>query len=141
MKGKINTSDCNKINEYIGNRIRLKRRLLGVTQVKLSSYLGVTFQQIQKYENGKSRVSASSLLLLAYFFDINPSYFFDGYEGVCDSSHDYAGSSDTDEIAESDKYLQSFMKLYNQHSNNRAKKLILAISELIFKEFREYDNT
>ena len=65
MKGKVKINNYDEINEYIGNQIKFRRRSLGITQEELSSYLGVTFQQIQKYENGKNRVSAGSLLLIS----------------------------------------------------------------------------
>lgn len=53
------------VDQVVGNRIRARRQLLGMSQTTLGVHLGVTFQQIQKYENGKNRVSASRLQRIA----------------------------------------------------------------------------
>ena len=65
------------VDEHVGDRIRVHRMLLGMGQVKLGEALGLTFQQIQKYENGTNRVSASRLFQLAKIFNVPVSYFFE----------------------------------------------------------------
>jgi transcriptional regulator with XRE-family HTH domain len=66
------------IDVHIGSRLRLRRTLVGLTQNKLATVLGVTFQQVQKYESGANRVSGSRLYDLASALDIPVSFFFDG---------------------------------------------------------------
>lgn len=61
---------------YTGQRLKAARLLKGLSQQKLGQELGVTFQQIQKYENGKNRLSASRLFLAAEALGVEPSYFF-----------------------------------------------------------------
>jgi transcriptional regulator with XRE-family HTH domain len=56
----------------------MRRKLLGVSQEKLAGALGLTFQQVQKYERGSNRISASKLFEIARFLDVVPAYFFDG---------------------------------------------------------------
>lgn len=63
---------------YVGTRIRLRRRTLKVSQEKLAERLGLTFQQIQKYERGANRVSASKLQEIACALETPVSYFFEG---------------------------------------------------------------
>ncbi|MCP9320460.1 helix-turn-helix domain-containing protein [Acetobacter persici] len=62
---------------HVGHRIRLRRTLLGLSQEKLGEALGITFQQVQKYERGTNRVGASRLYDLAAALDVPISFFFD----------------------------------------------------------------
>lgn len=66
----------NAIDVEVGNKIRLRRRVLGISQEKLGAGLGVTFQQVQKYEKGTNRVSASRLQQISDILSVHPSYFF-----------------------------------------------------------------
>jgi len=68
----------NPIDLHVGARIRLRRRMQGVSQEKLAEALGLTFQQVQKYERGANRVSASKLYEIASALHSPISYFFDG---------------------------------------------------------------
>lgn len=65
------------IDVHVGSRIRLRRSLLGMSQEHLGDALGVTFQQIQKYERGANRVGASRLFDISRVLDVPISYFFD----------------------------------------------------------------
>src|SRR5689334_13790578 len=65
------------IDVHVGTRIRLRRTLLGMSQERLGDALGLTFQQVQKYERGLNRVGASRLFDLARVLDVPISFFFD----------------------------------------------------------------
>ncbi len=65
------------VDDHVGNRIRVRRTLMGMGQVKLGEALGLSFQQIQKYEKGANRVSASRLVQFAKILNVPASYFFD----------------------------------------------------------------
>lgn len=67
----------NQIDINVGARIRHRRKLLGYSQGKLAQSLGVTFQQVQKYEKGVNRVGASRLQAIAAVFDVPVSFFFE----------------------------------------------------------------
>ena len=69
---------ANNVDRYIGHRLRARRLALRMRQTDLADVIGVTFQQIQKYEKGSSRVSASTLLALAGTLDVPIAYFFEG---------------------------------------------------------------
>jgi transcriptional regulator with XRE-family HTH domain len=69
------------IDRHVGTRIRHKRMMLGISQEALGDALGVTFQQVQKYEKGMNRVGASRLQAIANFLEVPVSYFFDGAGG------------------------------------------------------------
>ena len=65
------------IDVHVGSRIRLRRTLLGMSQERLGDALGLTFQQVQKYERGVNRVGASRLFDLSRVLDVPISFFFD----------------------------------------------------------------
>jgi len=67
----------NPIDVHVGNKIRLRRTLLGLSQERLGDEVGLTFQQIQKYERGANRVGASRLYQFSRLLDVPVSYFFD----------------------------------------------------------------
>jgi transcriptional regulator with XRE-family HTH domain len=65
------------IDVHVGSRVRLRRTLLGMSQEKLGEALGLTFQQVQKYERGVNRIGASRLFDLARVLDVPIGFFFD----------------------------------------------------------------
>ena len=67
----------NAIDLHVGKRLRLRRTLLGLSQEQLGSELNITFQQVQKYERGANRISASRLWDMSQILDVPISYFFD----------------------------------------------------------------
>jgi transcriptional regulator with XRE-family HTH domain len=68
----------NSVDEFVGARLRLRRKQLGLTQEQLGARLGLTFQQIQKYEKGINRIGAGRLPNLAGILQVPISYFFPG---------------------------------------------------------------
>lgn len=79
----------NPVDLHIGQRVRHRRWLLGMTQQQLAQSVGIRFQQIQKYESGANRVSASRLWDLAQALDIPVSFFFEGLtNGAIDMNGD-----------------------------------------------------
>ncbi len=67
----------NPIDVHVGDRLRTRRTLLGLTQTTLAEAIGVTFQQMQKYEKGSNRISASRLYDLSQILDVDMDYFFE----------------------------------------------------------------
>lgn len=72
------------VDIYVGARIRARRIYIGVSQQSLAAKLGLTFQQIQKYENGSNRISASRLKAVADALGVAPEYFFPSLDGGAD---------------------------------------------------------
>ena len=66
------------VDNYVGRRVRQRRLELGQSQADLADALGITFQQIQKYEHGSNRVSAGRLYAMARYLGVTLDYFFDG---------------------------------------------------------------
>jgi transcriptional regulator with XRE-family HTH domain len=70
-------SKPNPIDIHVGKRLRLRRTLLGMSQERLGELLGLTFQQVQKYERGANRIGSSRLFELGQILDVPVSFFFD----------------------------------------------------------------
>ena len=68
----------NPIDAYVGQRIRIRRQMLKLSQAKVASILGITPQQVQKYEQGNTRVGSSRLWDLSKILQVSISFFFDG---------------------------------------------------------------
>ena len=68
----------NPTDKYVGSRVRMRRLMLGMSQEKLGEKLGLTFQQVQKYEKGTNRIGASRLQHISQILKVPVSFFFDG---------------------------------------------------------------
>lgn len=76
-RGRTPAGNPNPIDVHVGARLRLRRTLLGLSQETLATALGLTFQQIQKYERGSNRIGASRLFDLARALDVPVEYFYE----------------------------------------------------------------
>lgn len=74
----MSTKKPNPIDTHVGGRVRLRRMLIGMSQEKLGERMGLTFQQIQKYEKGINRIGASRLLHLSQILEVPVQFFFEG---------------------------------------------------------------
>ena len=86
------TQVLHPIDIHVGKRIRIRRKLLGLTQRDLAEHLGLTFQQIQKYESAANRISAGRLYDLARILSVPISYFFDDLSEPLPKLHDLRGA-------------------------------------------------
>ena len=78
VAAKRSLAQANTVDTYVGRRIRDKRNERGMSQTEVANALGVTFQQVQKYERGKNRVGASRLFDLSRILSVPVQYFFAG---------------------------------------------------------------
>src|SRR5437773_7916712 len=72
----------NPIDKHVGNRVRMRRMMLSMSQTKLGDALDLTFQQVQKYEKGTNRISASRLQQMSHILQVPVTFFFEGVPGV-----------------------------------------------------------
>jgi transcriptional regulator with XRE-family HTH domain len=77
----------NPIDKYVGSRVRMRRMMLSMSQEKLGDALGLTFQQVQKYEKGTNRIGASRLQQISNILQVPVSFFFEGAPDISTSSH------------------------------------------------------
>jgi transcriptional regulator with XRE-family HTH domain len=78
----VSKKSPNPIDIHVGSRVRLRRMMLGMSQEKLGEALGITFQQIQKYEKGTNRIGASRLQHIATVLKVPVSFFFEDAPGT-----------------------------------------------------------
>jgi transcriptional regulator with XRE-family HTH domain len=107
-RGKSVEDGPHPVDRHVGRRVCEKRIALGYNQSDLGRAVGVTFQQIQKYEKGANRISASKLFEIARFFHTDIGYFFQGFQGAGQSGvaeegagfdHDFPATRQSVEIA------------------------------------------
>ena len=79
---KRSARSANPIDAHVGSRVRVRRQVMGLSQEKLGDALGVTFQQVQKYERGTNRVGASRLYDLSKVLAVPVSYFYEGLDAM-----------------------------------------------------------
>ncbi|MDR0632153.1 MAG: helix-turn-helix transcriptional regulator [Holosporaceae bacterium] len=112
---------------HIGNRIKARRSLLGISQEKLGRYLQITFQQIQKYEKGANRVSASTLYDISIILSVDISYFYEGYNNRNITSLNEDITCDYDPNSISKKETAELLRFYNKIENRSLRKKILEL--------------
>ena len=104
-------------NKHLGNKLKLRRLALGLTQTKVAKAINVTFQQIQKYEKGTNGVSSSRLLQLAIFLKVPVNYFYE----------DYADNKATESGPENelqDLNYSFLIKIFSKLSGNQKSKIL-----------------
>ena len=110
------------VDAHVGKRIRQRRWLVGMTQQKLAAAVGIKFQQIQKYETGANRVSASRLWDIADALDVDVAFFFEGLRDEVDtSSSDTAPSVPADMMG--DKEAMDLVRSYYAIPENQRRRL------------------
>lgn len=84
-RGRTPSGNPNPVDVHVGARVRLRRTLLGMSQERLGEAIGLTFQQVQKYERGANRIGASRLWDLSRVLDVPMSYFFEDMDETVSS--------------------------------------------------------
>ncbi|MEL6297878.1 MAG: helix-turn-helix domain-containing protein [Pseudomonadota bacterium] len=85
--GAANKRRVNPIDAHVGSRLRLRRMLLDISQEKLGDQLGLTFQQIQKYEKGMNRIGASRLYEMSRILGVGVDFFYEDMNGLAESAN------------------------------------------------------
>ena len=121
----------NPIDVHVGSRVRNRRLELGMSQGKLADALGITFQQVQKYENGINRISASRLQHVSQVLQVNIPYFFEAAPGQLKAKGNAPSSAYiSDFVASTDglALVKAFMKIKNTSVRHCIVKLVNAIA-------------
>lgn len=110
---------ASEVDRLVGDRIRRRRILMGLTQDQLGESLGISYQQIQKYETGANRVSAGRLYLIASRLEVSPGWFFDPVKSD-------ASSDDFDELGSS-RLLMEFVRSFARINDERLKGVLVSL--------------
>jgi transcriptional regulator with XRE-family HTH domain len=109
------------VDVHVGQRVRQRRWMVGMTQQQLGDKVGIKFQQIQKYETGTNRISASRLWDIAAAMEVPVSFFFEGLEGAAVDAPEARGDILTDKEA-----LELVRAYYSMPENQRRRLFDLA---------------
>ena len=111
------------VDIHVGKRVRHRRWMLGVTQQQLGEKVGSKFQQIQKYETGMNRISASRLWDIAEALEVPVSFFFEGYDGNLAETVNADESAATPGDLLADKEALDLVRSYYSIPENQRRKL------------------
>jgi transcriptional regulator with XRE-family HTH domain len=121
------------VDTHVGKRLRMRRLMLGLSQTKIADALGLTFQQVQKYEKGANRIGASRLRHLSQILQVPEEFFFEG------ASHE-PGQHHAQTCAPSPQYVSDYLatsdglqltKAFMQISNAKLRRSIVNLVEQI----------
>ena len=122
----------NKIDVLVGKRIRARRHAMGVSQTELGDAIGVKFQQIQKYETGANRVSASRLWAVAEKLGVDVVYFFGGIKRSDESAEVTDEPIDKMEFL-SDRDAIEMMELYRKLPNSQRSAVLAFMRSMVME--------
>lgn len=127
---------ANPIDAQVGNRVRLRRMLIGMSQEKLGEMLGLTFQQVQKYEKGVNRIGAGRLFHVAQILGVPIDYFYEGViEQMPGAAHGFAEEParppvmDFLSTGEGLQLTLAFMRIKDAKVRKRVLELIRSLAE------------
>ena len=125
----------NPIDKHVGSRVRMRRMMLKMSQEKLGDSLGLTFQQVQKYEKGTNRIGASRLQQISAILQVPVSFFFEGSPHVPGYSHGMSEAPSpayvSDFLATSDglALTKAFMRIKNSKLRRRIVDLVEQVAD------------
>ena len=124
----------NPTDKHVGSRVRMRRKMLAMSQTKLGDALGLTFQQVQKYENGTNRIGASRLQQISHILQVPVVFFF---EGAPNASTPHGSNKSALSVAQIDDFISdsnglrligAFMRIDNAAVRRRIVVLVQEIA-------------
>ena len=123
----------NPVDMHVGSRVRMRRMMLGISQEKLANALGLSFQQVQKYEKGANRIGASRLEHISRFLQVPVAFFFEGASDAAavatteEDARSLALMNDFVSSPEGLRLVQSFVQIEDADVRRRIVALVQAI--------------
>lgn len=134
-RGRPRNDEPSPLDVHIGGRIRLRRTLLGLSQAKLATAIGLTFQQIQKYEHGSNRIGASRLHQLSRALEVPVDFFFadapaqgGALMGLAEAAEPYDAGPDPMQRRETLELLRAYYRVEDPATRRRVLDLIKAMA-------------
>lgn len=135
-RGRPRNDEPSPLDVHIGGRIRLRRTLLGFSQAKLATAIGLTFQQIQKYEHGSNRIGASRLHQLSRVLEVPVDFFFEdappltgsGAPGLAEEAEPYDAGPDPMQRRETLELIRAYYRVEDHATRRRVLDLLKAMS-------------
>ena len=121
----MSKKSASAVDKHVGSRVRMRRMLIGMSQEKLGEALGITFQQVQKYEKGTNRIGASRLHHIGTVLGVDVEFFFEGLPSV------QGGGKEARvpmiqflALPDSDRLVQSFVRLPDDAARRKVTDLV-----------------
>lgn len=128
---------ASSVDEHVGSRLRQIRTLMGYSQEKLADSVGITFQQVQKYENGANRVSAGRLYEFSRLLNVPVQYFFENLESKVSNTslgmadNDQEGLEPPQNLLDSKETAELLRTYYQLNSEDQRKDLLKMIKTMV----------
>jgi len=125
----------NDVDAHVGSRLRQRRMLLGISQEQLAEMLGLTFQQVQKYERGTNRISASRLFQLARALDTPITWFFDEMDlerSGAEREKTDASAEDSDPMSRRETL--ELVRVYSRIDDRKVRKKLYEMAKALAEE-------
>ena len=122
---------ANPIDIQVGNRVRIRRMLIGMSQERLGDLLGLTFQQVQKYEKGVNRIGAGRLFEVSRILNVPVDFFYEGVNDAAQSANETDGAPVMDFVSSGEGLQLSlaFMKIKDAKVRKRVLDLVKSLAE------------
>ena len=126
------------IDKFVGSRVRARRVGLRISQTKLGDAIGVTFQQVQKYENGTNRIGASNLFKISKTLSVEVAFFFEGLDADKEAAKELAGLSegsqtkfDVDPMSsrEAIELMHNYFRVKDENMRNKLSQLVKTMAQ------------
>ena len=134
MFARVEKKSPNSVDKYVGRRVPMRRRMLAMSQGKLGDALGLTFQQVQKYEKATNRIGASRLQQISHILQVSVAFFFEGalnLHGSTDRMKEAPSASHTSDFLATPKGLlltKAFMRINEPQLRRRIVDLVEEIA-------------
>jgi transcriptional regulator with XRE-family HTH domain len=132
-------TSVNPVDSYVGARVRALRDKHRMSQEKLAAPLGLTFQQVQKYERGTNRISASRLAHIAQIFGVTPAHFFEGAPGATRLTSKKEATSSAYPAAAVAKFMtsdegQALAKAFARINDPKVRRAVVRMAETLARD-------
>ena len=146
-RSSVDGDEPNPVDVYVGQKLKARRTLIGMTQEKLAEATGITFQQVQKYEKGRNRLSASRLFQFSRVLNIPVAYFFEGFfstdtliglqGGFADNDQEaYEAEADNSDDVMLQKETIDLVRTYYTITDEKLRKDFLKMLKQMAKNFK-----
>lgn len=139
-RARLESGAPNPIDIHVGGRVRLRRTLIGLSQGELGDRLGLTFQQIQKYERGANRISASRIFDMARVLNVPVSFFFDDmpdelkkWSPACGEDYGAQGNDAEDDLMGKRETLE-LVRAYYQIGDAGVRRKVYELTKMLGKD-------
>jgi transcriptional regulator with XRE-family HTH domain len=132
----VNKRAADDIDRYVGMRLMQRREELGMGQQRLADHIGISFQQVQKYERGANRVSASRLHTLARILNVSPGYFFEGTENTITPTSPAESPSGVTLIGRNKDAL-TLLQAFDAIKSDKQKRKLVEMAQLLARSAAE----